>query len=271
MNDLFNSNNELLANPNNGIVSQKTVLENYVEGNVCFHIHVTVKSGGLPPGDYCAVFQYPERSKPFKAADEGDVLHNLNSKILSSSPTQMESAVLVHVGDFLKNPEYGLRPFLPCVERLYLLDDGPCLCANATDLMEATSSPISQKEILVEKDGELRESDRTSDLLNRSVINGVIEGGTKIVSDITNSGRPIVRDGFTSGKDQGLLAYVVIQFIGDGITLTPTKAGDFSLKMLQVLSSPSHLGVCPSGYLHLLQNAEVEARPPNTPNQTGGL
>lgn len=165
-------------------------IEDYLRGYQAYNAHFSLKTRKPPYtklGDYCTVFNWPARIilSGNNLVGTKDVGLGFNKSMWIAK--QMQSAVLVDIGEFVQYPERMREGLLPCDVRLQFLDDCLSKWLNETDFVETASDrgppfvfsllDFGTKRAALFKDGELSGHQilGTRCTLQGKLINDVVE------------------------------------------------------------------------------------------------
>ena len=139
----FNTFNEALENLDNSLVLHKSgrtaLIENYINGNICFHVHFVVKvPGELNPGNYCAFIKVSTKLNTPRS-HSNNFTNKSDSCLDSHSTADVQLTMFVNDVHFMQEAQNGFVTAYPNVVRLQSLNNFDCLLSKPPDFIKTTT------------------------------------------------------------------------------------------------------------------------------------
>lgn len=223
----------------NWLVSNKPVTENYVNGQICIHVHVRLTIGETQSRDFCAAFE--NAGEYFSglyqyAGDDRDKCR------LGRGGRDYKALVFVNVGEVIEPRKgVGIRRILSLV-RLQRLND----CGISLPETGNSRPPLTDKLDFVAEDRKLRAAARLLFPCQfRKVPCEVIETVSQVVDDVANNHRDVdgvlVDRNFFGVEIIPTCLRVVLHRDRVGVKFCG-QARDLRVQGLQMLFRPTDLG-----------------------------
>lgn len=226
--------------------SAATLIEKYIDGNICVHIHIFIKARAeLESGDHCPFIKIRPDFSRSPAYEMVGISDHLNASIDSQCATKMDFALLIDNAHFVKNIEEGNCIRLPEMVRLHLLNDIPCLLTQAPNAVDAAGrrwiaiSFRGGEFSWIVKDRKLCLFERRSLFPNRQFVNGLIQRRTEVMESFSGNNRPIFRNRSAWVIDENKLFGLQIVLLQEGVGSAVGEPLKLRLKSFQLLSGAS--------------------------------
>ncbi|MCH8090189.1 MAG: hypothetical protein IH955_09285 [Chloroflexi bacterium] len=267
LDDIRDRVSDALKRRNDGAVpySVTTLRKAYLRGDSNFHVHISQGHGGINSPNFCAIFQ----RHPCLQHHTDVMKHNIESPVFDcksggltephvnasdSEGNHLNLAMFVSVIDLMQKPK-GTPPLsIPSVVWLQLLErcnESPFEIAEPfTGEPAFPPSPLATGTI--PKDGEFGSPCFTVDVgaqagrwVSNKLADEDIKSGTKIVSNLTDSNRPLERRLLgvkVSNYAKSVLARLRISFgSDDSIGITGFELAEFQIQGIDVFPCPPNL------------------------------
>jgi hypothetical protein len=173
--------------------SRRSLIENYVESHFGIHFHLTGSKRWSTTNkdgfhNFCIVLECPASADVLGNSARIDDWWKVELKCLKRAAGQMDTAVLVDVGQFYEMKQRALN-VLPCRERLECFDKVCSLPPNTFEHWEAVSLKFGD----IEETGELGLlpfAGCSSFVENKQFVHTVVESTTEVVDDFSNLDAP---------------------------------------------------------------------------------